>query len=151
MFRGLGLVPLREYNKIEKDFETLSKSYDLLKDSNKILILQNIEMEDELDLLKEDPEQYIEKEVEKRLMELEEELSEKIKHKFKNIGRANAYSEMGIWNIEAHKRGNVLVMLEDGSVVELLDGLEDVSPEEAETESKDGIKIDDIAEDWRLP
>jgi len=67
-------------------------------------------------------------------------------------GRQCAYSEMGIRNIEAHERGNILIRLPDGEIVEQILGLEDVEiiPLKQATEfsgSLDEIPIDDLAID----
>ena len=59
-------------------------------------------------------------------------------------GREAVYSELGIWNIEAHERGNNLAILEDGEVVEVIcDDLVDVKPSE-DISSLEEIKIDDL-------
>ena len=71
-------------------------------------------------------------------------------------GRMNAYAEMGIRNIEAHERGNILVRMPDGEVVERMLGLEDVKADieeakadlEAEVDSclENEITIDDLVD-----
>lgn len=59
-------------------------------------------------------------------------------------GRQAVYSELGIWNIEAHERGNSLAILEDGEIVELIcDDLVDVKPSE-DISSLEEIKIEDL-------
>lgn len=67
-------------------------------------------------------------------------------------GRMDAYSQMGIWNIDAHKRGDVLVMNREGEVFELMQGLEDVEADEddfveAVTKDLDEIEIDDLVKE----
>lgn len=71
------------------------------------------------------------------------DIKEKLNAAFAN-GRVSAYSEMGIRNIEAHERDNALVRLEDGSVVELILGLETVYDEK--DVGDDEIFIDDLVE-----
>jgi len=67
-------------------------------------------------------------------------------------GRQDAYFDMGIKNIEAHERGNILVRTPDGDVVEMILDLEDVKADieeaKAEVDSclENEITIDDLAE-----
>lgn len=63
-------------------------------------------------------------------------------------GRQDAYFEMGIRNIEAHERGNILVRTPEGEVVEMILDLEDVKADidEAKAILDDEITIDDLAE-----
>lgn len=55
---------------------------------------------------------------------------ENLKHRAFAEGRAAAYAELGVWNIDAHECDDALVMDRDGNIFELLT-LEDVL-EEAE-------------------
>ena len=64
-------------------------------------------------------------------------------HRAKNEGRFNAYSEMGIWRLDAMEQGNRLVMDREGNVFELLE-LEDVTGD-AIAQSLDEIEIGDLA------
>ena len=58
-------------------------------------------------------------------------------------GRQAAYSEMGIWRLDAIKDGNRLVMDACGDVYELLE-LEDVKAEDTGKVTDDEIIIDDL-------
>jgi len=58
-------------------------------------------------------------------------------------GRQAAYSEMGIWRLDAIKDGNRLVMDRNGDVYELLE-LEDVKAEDTGKVTDDEIIIDDL-------
>lgn len=61
-------------------------------------------------------------------------------------GRMAAYSEMGIWRLDAIEAGNRLVMDRSGDVYELLE-LQDVKPDDdMTTPDLDGIIIDDLTE-----
>lgn len=60
-------------------------------------------------------------------------------------GRQAAYSEMGIWRLDAIEAGNRLVMDACGDVYELLE-LQDVKPEGEGKVTDDGIIIDDLTE-----
>ena len=139
-----------EYLKLKDKNKNYESSIRTLNSTNRLLALQVIHLEDEVELLKKDPEQYIEKEIEKRTLDLEAEYEQKMIHKWYCIGRQDAYAEMGIKSIEAHERGNWLCILENGDIVELITALEDVKsnlPLEQATEfsgSLDEIIIDDL-------
>lgn len=60
-------------------------------------------------------------------------------------GRQAAYSEMGIWRLDAIEAGNRLVMDACGDVYELLE-LQDVKPEGEGKVEDDGIVIDDLVD-----
>ena len=62
-------------------------------------------------------------------------------------GRQAAYSEMGIWRLDAIEAGNRLVMDACGDVYELLE-LQDVKPDDDNmtTTDLDGIIIDDLTD-----
>ena len=60
-------------------------------------------------------------------------------------GRQAAYSEMGIWRLDALEAGNRLVMDQKGDVYELLE-LQDVKPEDTGKVEDDGIVIDDLVD-----
>ena len=60
-------------------------------------------------------------------------------------GRQSAYSELGIWRLDALEAGNRLVMDQKGDVYELLE-LEDVKPEDTGMVEDDGIVIDDLVD-----
>lgn len=116
-------------DRLAEDNNKLAKMFEEEKAINKSLAADFVKMEEELRLLKADPEQYIEVEVEKRMMQYEKEHKCEMNHKWYGIGRQDAYREMGIKNIEAHKRGNILVRTPDGEIVEMILGLEDVQEE----------------------
>lgn len=69
--------------------------------------------------------------------------NETIEHRGISIGRMDAYSQMGIWNIQAHERGNNLVMDDHGNIFELLQGLVDVQEETEVPKDEDGVLADD--------
>ena len=60
-------------------------------------------------------------------------------------GRMAAYSEMGIWRLDAIEAGNRLVMDACGDVYELLE-LQDVKPDGEDMVDDDGIIIDDLTD-----
>ena len=60
-------------------------------------------------------------------------------------GRQSAYSELGIWRLDAIEAGNRLVMDACGDVYELLE-LQDVKPDGEGMVEDDGIIIDDLTE-----
>ena len=139
----------KENRKLNGDIETLSGAYDLLKDANTILAHDVVKMEKELDRIKEDPEKYIEEEVERRVCEEIDKLPDRIRARAFAEGRMSAYSEMGIWRLEAIERGNNLVMLQNGDIVELIaEDLVDVKDEGSErvlrSDLIDEIIIDDL-------
>lgn len=110
------------------------------------LAAQLIETEKELESMKKIPEQYIIEELEKRTAEIKQEYKDRMEHKWYQIGRQDAYREMGIGNIEAHERGNILVQLPNGDIVEQILGLEDVKPSGDGVLSYDEIIIDDLVD-----
>ena len=110
------------------------------------LAAQLIETEKELESMKKIPEQYIIEELEKRTAEIKQEYKDRMEHKWYQIGRQDAYREMGIGNIEAHERGNILVQLPNGDIVEQILGLEDVKPSGDGVLSDDEIIIDDLVD-----
>lgn len=131
--------------KLIKQNEHLHKALDIQKRANKGIADRCISLENKLELLEKDAEQFIEIETERRLMQLEDEYKDKMEHKWYCIGRQDAYREMGIKNIEAHKRGNVLALV-DGEVIELITDLEDVTADVEGVTTSDEIKIDDLVE-----
>ncbi len=115
-----------ENNKLTGDLLNLQKSFKIIDNVNRDFALEVIRLEDELEKIKQDPEMYIEEEIERRMFDIEAAYKDKMEHKWYQIGRQDAYAEMGIRNIEAHEQGNCLAIMEDGSIVELITGLEDV-------------------------
>ena len=74
---------------------------------------------------------------------------EQIGHREFARGRQAAYSEMGIWRLDALDAGNHLVMDKNGGVYELLEDLEDVKPDVdtvMTTSLQDEIDISDLTE-----
>ena len=80
-----------------------------------------------------------------------------VQHQAFAEGRAAAYAELGVWNIDAHECGDTLVMDRDGNVFELLT-LEDVLEEaefdediNSESVTQQGmnveINLDDLLDD----
>ena len=138
-----------ENERLNDEIDRLNQMLQQINETNKVLASDIIKREKENSLLKEDPEQYIETEVERRTLSYEKEHECDMNHRWYGIGRQDAYREMGIWNIEAHKRGNVLVMDKNGDVFELIQDLEDVQEEMDSKVSaylEDSITIDDLEE-----
>ena len=139
------------FDELQKNHKKVSEELEKQKAVNKELAYGYIKLEQKLKEIEQDPEAYIEKEIEKRTLNLETEYEEKMNHKWYGIGRQDAYREMGIRNIEAHERGNILVQLPNGDIVEQILGLEDVEiiPLEQATEfsgSLDEIEIGDLVD-----
>lgn len=135
---------LYERNKeLIDDNERLERSLAILREANKNIADRCVSLENKLELLEKDAEQYIEIETERRLTQLEDEYQDKMEHKWYGIGRQDAYREMGIKNIEAHRRGNVLALV-DGEVIELITDLEDVKSDVDGTTTADEIQINDL-------
>jgi len=137
------------FDKLQENHKKLVSEYETQKAVNKELAEDYILLEQKLSVLELDPEAYIEAEIEKRTLDLEAEYEEKMNHKWYGIGRQDAYREMGIKSIEAHERGNVLIQLPNGEIVEQILDLEDVEiiPLEQNTEfsgSFEEIVIDDL-------
>ena len=136
-----------EKKKLNEDVATLSKSLEKLQETNKVLASEVIKAEDlaeslkgEIKKIKADPEAYIEEEVERRMLGYEE----KVMHTYINIGRMDAYREMGIRALDANRDNNSLVIMEDGSIVELITDLEDVYDEKVDKHLEEEITIDDL-------
>lgn len=143
-----------ENNHLANSNNELARLLEKEKAVNKALADNFVQLEEECNLLKEDPEKYIAKELERRTALMEKQLEGKMHHKWYGIGRQDAYAEMGIKNIEAHERGDCLVMLPNGDIVELITALEDIESEETVfiedigvmNIPPDEITIDDLAE-----
>ena len=151
-----------EYDRYRDMYEEEAKCCDMLMDvanSYKNELEKAYEEIDRLKALCKDPLAQINKEVDEvveqneKCLKMYEDLltkQEQLEHSAFARGRASAYSEMGIRNIEAHERGNELLILDDGEVVELITGLEDVKTEEKneflDTGSDEEIFIEDLVE-----
>ena len=87
--------------------------------------------EDKVKLIREDADQAYEIYVKlaTKCDKMIEEM-EQIAHREFARGRQAAYSEMGIWRLDALDAGNRLVMDKNGDVYELLNDLEDVKPDD---------------------
>ena len=70
------------FDELQKNHKKLGEEFEEQKRVNLVLASDLLKAEKERDLLKEDPEQYIEMEVERSLMKLEKELEEKMNHKW---------------------------------------------------------------------
>jgi len=120
------------------------------------LALYKLTDEEKVTLLRTDADEACET-FKKRIAEYEDlialakkdiDIAEQKIHRAYANGRMDAYAEMGIRNIEAHERGNMLVRLPNGEIVEHIIGLEDVA-EMKTTEGLPGmdeIVIDDLTE-----
>lgn len=130
------------FDELQKNHQKLGEEFEKQKRVNQVLASDLLKAEKERDLLKEDPEQYIEQEVERRLMKLEKELTENMNHKWYCIGRQDAYAQMGIRVIQAHQHGcDVEVKLnEDGSIDEVIEPIN----EKALIDLCNELEIDDL-------
>lgn len=140
-----------ENERLNDEIGRLDKMLSQLNETNKVLASDIIKLEDEIELLQKDPDQYVEREVEKRMIAYEKAHECEMNHRWYGIGRQDAYREMGIKNIEAHRRGNVLVQDENGEIVELIQGLEDVDADieivkhmDMKVNPSDEIQINDL-------
>lgn len=139
------------FDKLQENYKRLVSEYETQKAVNKELAEDYVRLEQKVNILKFDPEQYIKAELEKRTLELKKQYEEAMQHKWYCIGRQDAYAEMGIRSIEAHEHGNILIQLPNGDIVEQILGLEDINYEHAtlvdiKEPLKDEIIIDDLAE-----
>lgn len=118
-----------EYAAVSKELASLKNEIDIKTGANDVLARKVVDLEDKVEVLTQDPDKY----VWQKLTEYENEYESRIYNRGLNDGRMSAYSEMGIWNIDAHERGNVLVRLsndDDAEIVELIaDDLVDVYEE----------------------
>lgn len=140
--------------------ERLFKANRRIAELEKQLQLYKADDEEKLNILREDvkglEETYIKRIAEAENMialskadcdMAEKKLSEikQVEHRAFAKGRMSAYSEMGIWNINAHTRGNILVRDDDGEVYEMIRGkLYDVD-DDIDIEAA-AVKIDDLLE-----
>ena len=124
--------------------ERLEKALDIQKSANKSIADRCISLENKLELLTQDAEQYIEIETERRKMELEEQYKDQMNHRWYNAGRQDAYREMGTRALEARKAGTTMYYIKDtGEVIEdITSGLEDVPVEF--TDGKENVIADEI-------
>lgn len=143
---------LLERNKeLIKENEYLKKTLAIQQGANKSIADRCISLENKLELLEKDAEQYIEVEVQRRLMELENQYQDQMNHKWYSLGRTDAYAEMGIRALESRKAGTTMYYLKDtGEVIEdITSGLEDVPVIDLGTvnipvDSPDEIEIEDL-------
>lgn len=133
--------------------ERLCKANRRIAELEKQLQLYQADDEDKLNILREDvkglEETYIKRIAEAEnmiaLAKQDADIAEAKIHRAFAEGRMSAFSEMGIWNINAHTRGNILVRDDDGEVYEMIRGkLHDVD-DDIDIESA-AVKIDDLLE-----
>lgn len=129
--------------------EYLKKTLAIQQGANKSIADRCISLENKLELLEKDAEQYIEVEIERRMMQLEDQYKDKMNHKWYSLGRTDAYAEMGIRALNSRKAGTTMYYIKDtGEVIEdITSGLEDVPVEfqkEFETALTDEIEIEDL-------
>lgn len=123
---------LLERNKeLIKENEYLKKTLAIQQGANKGIADRCISLENKLELLEKDAEQYIEVEIERRMMQLEDQYKDQMNHKWYSLGRTDAYAEMGIRALNSRKAGTTMYYIKDtGEVIEdITNGLEDVKPE----------------------
>ena len=139
-----------EYASVSKCVGTLKNETDILKGANDVLARKVVDLEERIRVLKQVPDQY----VEQILAEYKTEYSDRIHNRAFAEGRMAAYSELGIWRLDALERGNCLVRLSnaDDEIVELIaDDLVDVVAEGHERVSRADvlngeIPIDDLTD-----
>ena len=127
-----------------KTKEELEKELANQKNVNHSLAAEFVRLEADLHQMRIEPDQYIEMEVERRMIEFEKQHEDDMNHKWYAQGRKDAYAEMGIKVIEAHERGNDIVYdIENDAFIEEIDEekLNDIW-DELENE----ITIDDLVE-----
>ena len=110
-----------EYASVSKELASLKTEIDIKTGANDVLARKIVDLEDKVEALTQDPDKYIWQ----KISEYEKEYEDRIYNRGFNDGRMSAYGEVGIWNIDAHGRGNVLVRLSndvDAEIVELLRG-----------------------------
>lgn len=141
-----------ENDRLAEQNNALAKLLEEQKWINQALADDYVKLDEEFNTLRAEPDKFIASELEKRTMLIEKEYKERMEHKWYGIGRQDAYAEMGIRNIEAHERGNILALTPDGDIIELICGLEDVSEDIAglefgneHVEGKCEIEIGDLA------
>lgn len=140
----------REYQGARLELEQLKHAYEITKKTNDILADKIVELEDRVEVLSITPEKYIWD----HCRAFEKAHTEDMEHRAFANGRAAAYGELGIWRLDALKRGNCLVRLSnaDDEIVELIaDDLVDVVAEGHERVSradvlKGEIPIDDLVD-----
>lgn len=140
---------LLERNKeLIKDNEYLKKTLAIQQGANKSIADRCISLENKLELLEKDAEQYLEIEKERRLMELDAEYEDKMNHKWYSLGRTDAYAEMGIRALESRKAGTTMYYIKDtGEVIEdITNCLEDVTADVNTITTTDEIEIEDLAD-----
>lgn len=105
---------LLERNKeLIKENEYLKKTLAIQQGANKGIADRCISLENKLELLEKDAEQYIEVEIERRMMQLEDQYKDQMNHKWYSLGRTDAYAEMGIRALESRKAGTTMYYLKD--------------------------------------
>ena len=150
---------MSEYNQYKSMYENVQKNYNLtlaIVDTYKLDLAEANEKIAELNKLSADPIAYVDEQMSKAIEKYEtcanelEELAnkqEQLKHKYIAEGRQIAYSEMGIWRLDAIKDGNCLVMDKEGNIFELLQNLEDIKEtitDDVEDVIEDKIEIEDL-------
>lgn len=128
-----------KYNDLQEILSKCKKECESQKRINDSLAADFVRLEEDLKLLRTDPEQYIELEVERRMLAFEKQHEDEMNHKWYGIGRMDAYAEMGIKVIEAHERGNDIV-IENGEVIE------QISEEQLRDLVGNEITIDDLVD-----
>ncbi len=137
-----------DYEKLLEAFKALRHETDILKGANDVLARKVVELEDKVETLVQDPDKYILQ----KLSEYKTEHNNRIRNRAFAEGRMAAYSELGIWRLDALERGNCLVRISnaDDEIVELIaDDLVDVVAEGHERVSRADvlngeIPIDDL-------
>lgn len=136
-----------KYEKLRQEYKELEGKYDLERKLTTSLTSRLTNIADEFDEFLTKYEKvvaspdYYNKEREDFIALLKEQAT-----KAYGCGRQDAYAELGVRNIEAHERGNALVMLENGDIVELITDLETVYEEKPPAVADDEIVIDDLLE-----
>lgn len=125
---GLGSYEM-ECDRLQEENDFLLNKLNLQLEANKSLADTIVDLQNQIEVLREEPDRIIQEEIIKHSLELDKQYEDFMNHKWYGIGRQDVYREMGIKNIEVHKRGNILVRTPDGEIVEMILGLEDVQEE----------------------
>jgi hypothetical protein len=142
------------FDELQKNHKKVSEELETQKAVNKELANDFIKLEQKLKEIEQDPEAYIEAEIEKRTLDLEAEYAEKMNHKWYCIGRRDAYADMGCFVLDLHQKGIKdigFIVDDDMKVVDVVNmsdskDLKDVKPSTDGVVSDDEILIDDLVE-----
>ena len=136
----------KENDRLANDNNRMAKEIEVQKATSRTLADTLIDLEMKLELLKKEPDKYIEEEVKRRMELFDKNYKDRLYHRAFTEGRMAAYTEMGIWRLDAIKNGNRLVMDKNGEIYELLQDIEDITADvnEITTTDNDEIALEDL-------